>query len=200
MSDPLWLRIVLLVLDKLVLAGVVAAAVLFGQRWLEGYKSRQAIVQGLVKMRIDAIAKLCDDLSKIEDELYETDRRYFEILIEQAPLVAKSVRTNDEFKDRFPDAVDQIATPELKPRLEKVRVDLTRFGAQLAQPTFLVPESVTKLLKEHIDSLSALRKLHSDRVLKKLYVPPADVDASAQAVGRKRLTLDKVLQRLVSDA
>lgn len=195
MCDPLWLRIALLFFDKLVLAGILAVAVLLGQRWLENYKARQALAQGLVKLRIDAIAKLCDDLAKIELELYDADRRYNDIIKEQARIVATS-SPKGEFETLFPEAVDRIATPELVPRLAQVRADLARFAAQVAQPTFWVPESITELLKEHIDSLTSLRQLHHERVVKKQYVPFDEFDATTQLVGRKRLTLDSVIERL----
>jgi len=202
MSDPLWQRILLLVIDKLVLAGILAWAVLAGQRRLEGYKARQGLKQGLVMLRIDEVAKLCHGLSKIELALDAIETRYWAIIFEQAPIAAKAApiaqftTPDEQFKSLFGEAVGRIATAELVPRLERVRVDLSRLAGQVAQPTFWVPESVTQLLNEHIHGLTSLLELQEERLVKKRFVPPGHVDATMKLVLSKRLTLDTVLERL----
>jgi len=199
MNNPLSVQVLLLLLDKLVLGGILAGAVLFGQRWLENYKARQTLVQGLVKLRIDEISELCVTLAKIELELNGIDAHYQEIITQQAPIVARSAPKGD-FRDLFADAVDRIATPELVPRLEKVGSDLTGFAAQVAPSMFWIPEGVTRLLKEHAQSLDDLCKLQHERITQKKFVPISEVEASSDLASRKRLTLDTVLVQLRDDA
>ncbi|NNC01910.1 hypothetical protein HJC10_03455 [Corallococcus exiguus] len=63
--EPFWEKVLLLLIDKLLLAGAGAAIVFFFSRALERYKRDQAVTLELGKLRAQAFVRILSSLSSI---------------------------------------------------------------------------------------------------------------------------------------
>ena len=143
------------IIDKIALGSVVGIGAYVVNRWLERYKSRQAMVAEAAKVRVAKIAELWQGLHDVRSRIIDLSMQTMWIIIDERRKLTNEA-LGELQSEELPESAPTRIGKEMGPAHEDVGRTLASLESQLLASRFWLGKRLYDL---HVEHLQALRKL-----------------------------------------